>query len=192
MRLLGHINQGWFAAKELGRRGGECLVVGSKDYGSSIPFGEIIGANVTGIDLEAGKGVDRVLNLEDGPEDLEGRFDTVICCSVLEHTPVPWKLASGIERCIKPGGVLYVSVPWVHRYHPYPDDYYRFSWSAIKSLSRRVEFHKFEYSTGQGGEFFPAERGMDQSFTIKDGKRKYLACLELHCLGIRKPWPDSI
>jgi SAM-dependent methyltransferase len=41
----------------------------------------------------------------------EGRFDTVLCNSVLEHDPFFWKSAAEMRRVAKPGGLIVIGVP---------------------------------------------------------------------------------
>ena len=42
--------------------------------------------------------------------------------------------AKQMERVLKPGGFLYVSVPWVWEFHAFPSDYWRFSLPALDVL----------------------------------------------------------
>ena len=74
----------------------------SKDYGNTQPFRELFShCEYVGVDLEDGKNVDYVVNLE---EDLgpikDQKFDLIIICSVLEHSPRPWVLA--MHRAVSP------------------------------------------------------------------------------------------
>lgn len=104
-------------------------------------------AKWTGIDMQAGRGVDVVHDLTAGPLITEifdvpalSRYATVFLLSVLEHVDKPWKLAENIEHMLFPGGVLFVSVPWCWRYHAHPHDYWRMSPDAVKSLFPSLEF----------------------------------------------------
>ncbi len=112
------------------------LEIGSKDYGSTVPFRQHIKhREYVGLDMAAGPGVDVVGDISKELCGLpEGHFSLVICCSVLEHVERPWMMAENITRLTRPGGRLYMSVPWVWRYHAYPDDYVRFSWRGIDTL----------------------------------------------------------
>jgi len=40
-----------------------------------------------------------------------------------------------------------MSVPWVWRYHAYPDDYFRFSWRGIETLFPEFSWSDKHYST---------------------------------------------
>jgi len=46
----------------------------------------------------------------------EGPFDTILCLDVLEHLVDPWRVVAQMHRCLRPGGVLIVSVPNVRHY----------------------------------------------------------------------------
>jgi len=124
----------------------------------------------------------------------EGHFDMIICCSVLEHVEKPWEMAQNITRLIKPNGRVYMSVPWVWKYHAYPDDYFRFSWRGIESLFEALHWEHRYYSTNVLGEFVEitdAQKDLDNTMAVlvevsTGGKRKYLPYLMVNMLG-RKP-----
>ena len=93
-----------------------------------------------GADIADGEGVDVVIDLCEGIGDIEPEsIDLIVCCSVLEHVKKPWRMAENIDRLTRSGGKIYISVPWVWRYHPYPDDYFRFSWRGIEELFENVQ-----------------------------------------------------
>ncbi|MEM6449690.1 MAG: methyltransferase domain-containing protein [Cyanobacteria bacterium P01_D01_bin.105] len=83
------------------------------------------------------------------PEDLsqyEGYFQTVLCWALLEHVKNPFVVASNIERFLAPGGKLFFVGPWVWGYHPYPEDYWRISFSGLTQLVPHVEWHEWWYT----------------------------------------------
>lgn len=125
---------------------GLTVIVGSKVYPGRKDR-RIHYDNVLGIDLEDGHGVDRVMNLEDGPGDLRGRVAHVECCSVLEHSRRPWALAEGIQDALEPGGTLTLSVPWVWRFHGYPSDHWRFTPEGVKVLFPRIRWTAMRLAT---------------------------------------------
>src|SRR6185503_4820661 len=111
---MGDRNQRLFLEKLMPRVDGPVIEIGSKDYGSTENFRELYRGEYVGVDLEAGKGVDCVVDLTSGLGQLEeNHFALAICCSVLEHTPTPWVMAGNLTRLLRPGGCLYISVPWV-------------------------------------------------------------------------------
>jgi len=192
---MGDLNQRLFLERHLPRADGPVIEIGSKDYGSTASFRDLYaGVEYIGADLEAGKGVDVVVDLAQGLGGLgEGRFALAICCSVLEHTPRPWSMADNITRLLRPGGSLYLSVPWVWRYHAYPDDYFRFSPRAVQSLFPGLEWGQAAYSTSVVGEIVPLQLGdfrevdnrMAAFADTPHGKRKYLPYLMVNMLGRR-------
>ncbi|MGA0025210.1 MAG: class I SAM-dependent methyltransferase [Burkholderiales bacterium] len=105
---MGDLNQLIYAKAVFQDFRGRILEIGSKDYGNTQPFRELFpGCEYTGVDLEAGKNVDFVVDLEQGPGPLAGqKFDLVIICSVLEHTPRPWVLARHVEQLLAEEGAL--------------------------------------------------------------------------------------
>jgi SAM-dependent methyltransferase len=191
---VGDVNQRIFLSRALPRAGGPVLEVGSKDYGNTTTFRDVFTADeYIGIDLSPGKDVDRVLDLAAGTGDLpDGHFALAICCSVLEHVRRPWEMAANITRLLRPGGALYVAVPWVWRYHPYPDDYFRFSWRGIAEIFPGITWSRMAYSTTAADEFFDItgdgfgiDNGLAKFVETPKGQRKYLPYLQVHMLGIR-------
>jgi SAM-dependent methyltransferase len=46
-------------------------------------------------------------------------FDVIQCNAVLEHVRQPFDAAINMIQALKPGGIIYVEVPFVQPYHPY-------------------------------------------------------------------------
>ena len=191
---MGDVNQRLFLTRAIPRAGGPVLEVGSKDYGNTTSFRDVFGGEeYIGIDLSPGKDVDRVLDLAAGTGELaESHFALAICCSVLEHVRRPWDMAANLTRLLRPGGALYVAVPWVWRYHPYPDDYFRFSWRGIAEIFPGITWAQMAYSTTAADEFFEITgdgSGIDNDLAkyidTPKGQRKYLPYLQVHMFGIR-------
>jgi SAM-dependent methyltransferase len=187
---MGDINQRLYLQQRIPNVSGAVLEVGSKDYGSTTSLRDVyVGAEYVGIDMEEGTGVDAIVDLTEGTGTLpKGYFDLAICCSVLEHVRRPWVFSDHLASLVKPGGHLYISAPWVWRYHAYPDDYWRFSWRGIEELFPGFEWGERLYSTNVPGEFFPAAKGEDDKRhamkAIGEGKeRKYLPYLCTNMLG---------
>jgi SAM-dependent methyltransferase len=61
-------------------------------------------------------------------------FDAVFSLSVLEHVKDPFQCAREILRVLKPGGTLYVAVPFLQPFHGYPNHYYNMTTSGLKNL----------------------------------------------------------
>jgi SAM-dependent methyltransferase len=63
-------------------------------------------------------------------------FDTVLCLSILEHSTEPRRLVTNLCKILKPGGWLFINVPFA-----YPDghckpDYWRFGRAGLEFLVR--------------------------------------------------------
>lgn len=69
----------------------------------------------------------------------DGTFDFVVCTEVLEHTLQPFHAADEILRILKPGGKLFLSVPFNFRIHGPLPDCWRFTEHGLKSLLRNFE-----------------------------------------------------
>jgi SAM-dependent methyltransferase len=193
---MGDVNQLRFLQKKVPSCDGPVLEIGSKDYGNTSSFREFYRhCSYVGTDLAAGQGVDVVADLTAGIAGLpENHFALAICCSVLEHVHKPWLMAENITRLVRPGGKLYVSVPWVWRYHPYPDDYFRFSFRGVRSLFESFNWQAAYYSTTAEGDFHPideAQPGIDNAMAVVvksegDRKRKYLPYLMVNMIGEKR------
>jgi SAM-dependent methyltransferase len=60
--------------------------------------------------------------------------DAFLCESMLEHVGQPELVVREVLRTLRPGGVLILATPWMYPYHAAPDDFLRFSQSALRNL----------------------------------------------------------
>ena len=196
---MGDVNQLTYLKRHLAADPGPVLEVGSKDYGSTSSFRTVYAVDeYIGVDMADGAGVDEVVDLVEGTGDLPlNHFNLVICCSVMEHVRKPWVFAENLSKLTRVGGRIYLSVPWVWRYHPYPDDYFRFSYRGVMELFPNFQWTALEYSTNVTNEFLPITgdgKKTDDSmaaYLAADaalyGKqmRKYLPYLMVNMLGVK-------
>lgn len=189
---MGEVNQLTYLKRFVPSVSGPVLEIGSKDYGSTSTFREFYpGSEYIGVDMEPGKNVDFVVDLTSGVAGLrKNYFALCICCSVLEHVRKPWVFAEHLTSLLRDGGSLYMSVPWVWRYHAYPDDYFRFSWRGVMELFPGFTWRHVCYSTNVPNEFveIPLENpGVDNAMAAlaetPSGKRKYLPYLMVNMIG---------
>lgn len=96
--------------------------------------------------------LDVILDISGRLPFADGSFDTVFCCSVLEHAPEPWNAFSEMWRVLKPGGTAIVSLPFMFQMHDEPHDYYRFSRYGIEHMAEKAGF-RWEESMVNGGLF---------------------------------------
>lgn len=107
------------------------LDVGSLDVnGTPKPLVVSRGLEYTGCDIEAGAGVDVVVDItRDFPavdKAFSGRrFDLVMTLNALEHIFEPLKALDNMLGLVRPGGALLVVAPCVWEPHSWPSDFYR-------------------------------------------------------------------
>lgn len=111
------------------------------DVGAAHNSGDVLRPHCqsyTGIDMQAHPNVDIVHDLTH-PIDLEP-FDDITLISVLEHSQYVWKVAENVERLLKPGGRMIITVPFSWRVHAYPSDYWRMTKEGVKTLFPNIVF----------------------------------------------------
>ena len=75
-------------------------------------------------------------------------FDSIICNAVLEHVPNPQCVVDEFVRVLKPGGFVYVEVPFLFFYHGYPNDYHRFTQHGLKNMLPNLQTVEFGITQG--------------------------------------------
>jgi SAM-dependent methyltransferase len=71
-------------------------------------------------------------------------FDTVLAIEILEHLYDPGRAIERLHHVLRPGGVCILSTRFLYRYHPDPEDHYRFTWDSLRHLFkgfRQVEVY---------------------------------------------------
>ena len=66
----------------------------------------------------------------------DGSVDAVLVTEVLEHVPDPMPLLSEVVRALRPGGRMYLTVPYLWPLHDVPDDMYRYTPFALERVLR--------------------------------------------------------
>jgi SAM-dependent methyltransferase len=66
-------------------------------------------------------------------------FDLIVCTEVLEHVLQPFAAATELRRLLRPGGFLFVTVPFNFRIHGPLPDCWRFTEHGLRAL-----FHDWE------------------------------------------------
>ncbi len=114
--------------------------IGSKQVRAGYAFGAPpADATVVCVDIAAAPGVDLVADAHDLHMVASDSVDFVTTISVLEHVRHPQQVVREIHRILKPGGIVYVNVPFIFPYHADPDDFYRFSFRGIDILCEDFE-----------------------------------------------------
>ncbi len=97
------------------------------------------GPRVFNVDLELSPSVGCRARAESLPF-ANGCFSIVISQETLEHVIDPPAAIREMWRVTKPGGTLYLQLPFVIGYHPGPTDYWRFSKEGIRTLAEKAGF----------------------------------------------------
>lgn len=77
--------------------------------------------------------------LDDIPQD-DNTYDVVVLTQVLEHVPSPFKALAEINRILKPGGKLILSVPMNTPLHGEPWHFFNFTHHGINQLALETGF----------------------------------------------------
>jgi SAM-dependent methyltransferase len=78
----------------------------------------------------------------------DGCFDMVLAAQVIEHTINPWKFCQELQRVTKIGGILQIEAPQTFPYHAEPYDFFRFTYTGMRSLFPQCEVVKTEITEG--------------------------------------------
>ncbi len=114
------------------------------DYGSG-PHRH--GADVVNIDIAPYPEVDLVVN--GAPVPLrDGCADALLSIAVLEHVPDPVAVVADFRRLLKPGGKLFVYVPFMQGIHAAPDDFTRWAPSGLMRLFEGFDDVRVEVGAG--------------------------------------------
>jgi SAM-dependent methyltransferase len=92
-------------------------------------------------------------DLERVPIDLpSGSFDTILAFNLLEHVYRHRELVHEIARLLRPGGRVFVWVPFLIEYHPDPHDHFRYTDETLLRLLDEAQFEDVTVN-GYGGRF---------------------------------------
>jgi len=70
-----------------------------------------------------------------------GSIDAIIATEFFEHCPDPEKVMIEMERVLKPGGVIFFTVPFVWNLHLSPYDEYRYTPFSLRRHLSNAGFH---------------------------------------------------
>ena len=90
-----------------------------------------------------GGAFDIVAPAHDIPEP-DAAFDVVLLTQVLEHVPNPGDVLRELHRILRPGGSLYVSVPFAWEMHELPYDFFRYTKPSLERLLGEAGFDGVE------------------------------------------------
>jgi SAM-dependent methyltransferase len=78
----------------------------------------------------------------------DGSIDCVVIDQVLEHVLSPTGVIAEINRCLRPGGIVYSGIPFYYPIHGYPFDFQRFTPLGHRMLWRN--FSQLYFRAAQG------------------------------------------
>jgi SAM-dependent methyltransferase len=64
-------------------------------------------------------------------------FDIILNDNLMEHVKQPWEAFGEMGRLLKSGGLCLTRTVFSWNYHPYPEDYWRFTHSALNHLGEK-------------------------------------------------------
>ena len=105
----------------------KCLQIGVKE-----DIGAKFGSNWVSVDqFDMRDFIDFHYDIHD-LKFVDSEFDIVVCISILEHVPYPEKALKELYRVLKPGGEIWVQLPFHFPYHEAPKDYWRASPDGLR------------------------------------------------------------
>lgn len=112
------------------------LELGSYDVNGSLRSHAPKTTEYVGLDLEAGPGVDFVVEPGKPWPVEDNHFDLVLASSVFEHDPMFWLTFLQMVKKARTGGYIYISAPSNGSVHRYPEDHWRFYPDSGLALER--------------------------------------------------------
>lgn len=97
--------------------------------------------SILNLDIQPFKNVDALVDAAKLPLESES-VDLVVSIAVLEHVKDPEKVIAEIVRIIRPGGIAFVSVPFIAPFHASPHDYQRYTLPGLVHQFRELNVEK--------------------------------------------------
>jgi SAM-dependent methyltransferase len=118
---------------------GRLLDIAPQDHAGARPFfpSDVV---VETLDIDANSGATYIADICELNNVIpDGAFDYVVCTEVLEHTLEPFAAVAEIHRILRPGGRLFLSVPFNLRIHGPLPDCWRFTEHGLRRLLKDFE-----------------------------------------------------
>lgn len=74
----------------------------------------------------------------------DDQFDTVMATEVLEHCPDPQRIIHEMKRVLKPGGLIFFTVPFLWNLHEVPHDEYRYTPFSLERIFKECGMQDIE------------------------------------------------
>ena len=120
---------------------GDVLDIGSQNS----PYKNMIKHNnFLRVDIDAKTNPDILGSIYDF-EYTDDSFDTVLATEILEHLNKPKEAVSRLYRLLKKGGTCVLTTRFIQKYHPSPNDYYRYTEDSLREIFSEFEEVKVIY-----------------------------------------------
>lgn len=96
------------------------------------------GFEIVSSDIDPLRGPDVVADVC-SPVFADGSFDVVVMSEVLEHVRSPHHAVDRLHACLRPGGVLLLTAPFLLPIHERPHDYFRYTHYGLRMLLSEFE-----------------------------------------------------
>ncbi|OGW00612.1 MAG: methylase [Nitrospinae bacterium RIFCSPLOWO2_01_FULL_39_10] len=117
---------------------------GGKPYKNLCNSSEYIGLEIDSPENRKNKDADYFYDGKKIPFQ-DGEFDSIITNQVLEHVFNPDVFILEVNRVLKDGGILLISIPFIWDEHEQPYDYARYSSFGLKYLLENHGFNVIKY-----------------------------------------------
>lgn len=131
-QVIGRYYVEQFLRKHAGDVSGAILEFGDSRYRALLRQDRIERYDV--LDLTKRDGVTITGDIQSIPVIADATYDAIICTQVLEHVPNPFSAVGELQRILKKGGVLLLTVPHINKIHRGPGDYWRFTEDSLTLL----------------------------------------------------------
>ena len=116
-------------------------------------FIDITNAEMTYTDLIPRSKKVKSIDFEKDFDLSEESYDFALLINTLEHVFNYQNFVSNINKSLVKGGILEGAVPFLHPYHKDPDDYFRYTHTALKKILEKANFEKVEITPICRGSF---------------------------------------
>ena len=142
-------------AAQYATKPGRLLDIAPQEHEGARPFfpAEVV---VETFDMDPESGCDYIGDICTRNESLaDSSFDYVVCTEVLEHTLRPFEAVEELWRILRPGGRLFLSVPFNFRIHGPLPDCWRFTEHGLRAILQRFRILELDAVETAGRALMP-------------------------------------